>query len=46
MGETPESREKTEGNASLAFVSLLHLDTQANMREQMGKKEETKRKGK
>lgn len=46
MSETPESREKTEGNASFAFVSLLHLDAQANMREQMEKKEETKRKGK
>lgn len=43
MGETPESREKTEGNASFAFVSLLHLDAQANMRERMGKKRRNKK---
>lgn len=46
MSEMPESRKKTEGNASFAFVSLLHLGAQANMREQMKKKTETKRKGK
>lgn len=44
MSETPESRKKTEGDASFAFVSLLHLDTQANMREEMKKR--NKQKGK
>lgn len=42
MSEMPESRKKTEGNASFAFVSLLHLGAQANMREQMKKRKKQK----
>lgn len=44
MSEMPESRKKTEGNASFAFVSLLHLGAQANMREQMKKKKDRNKK--